>query len=220
MLLGTDTPKERIVAAAIMLAAERPWRDVALKDIAERAGLSLLDLSNVFQTKSEILGAFMRAVDQEVLLTAPKPSPGQSRRDLLFEVVMARFDALGPHKAAMKSISVAGGDVALLRPFLASQHWMLQAAGIPTEGVFGGARVAGLGTVYGQVFRTWLEDDDPGLARTMAALDRRLRRAEGTMSSLESVADGAMRVARDLPGVLSQVFGRTTSSRGDDQRPN
>jgi hypothetical protein len=62
---------------------------------------------------------------------------------------------------------------------------MLRAAGIPVEGIEGQVRAAGLGAIYGSVFRTWLKDDDPGLARTMAALDRRLRRAESTLSSLD-----------------------------------
>ena len=44
-------------------------------------------------------------------------------------------------------------------------------------------RVAGLGMIYASVFGIWLEDDDPGLARTMAALDRRLRRGERTCAA-------------------------------------
>jgi ubiquinone biosynthesis protein COQ9 len=222
MQLGTETPKDRIIAAAIALAGEQPWRDVTLKEIAERAGMSLLELSSQFQTKTEILAAFMRKLDQAVLLTAPTPAPGQAKRDVLFEVIMARFDALGPHKAAMASIAAAGGDLALLRPFLTSQHWMLQAAGIATDGVFGATRVAGLGSLYGQVFQTWLADDDPGLARTMAALDRRLRRAESTINSVEGMADGVTRVARDLPGLVSQLFtrGAQRGDSGGDQRPN
>ena len=62
---------------------------------------------------------------------------------------------------------------------------MLHAAGIGTDGVEGGLKVAGLASVYASVFRTWLDDDDPGLARTMAALDRRLRRGERTYARIE-----------------------------------
>ncbi|HEX2257777.1 MAG TPA: TetR/AcrR family transcriptional regulator, partial [Afifellaceae bacterium] len=39
-------------------------------------------------------------------------------------------------------------------------------------------RAQGLALVWARVMRVWLDDDDPGLARTMAALDRRLREAE------------------------------------------
>jgi hypothetical protein len=53
------------------------------------------------------------------------------------------------------------------------------------------------------VTRVWLEDDDPGHARTMAELDKRLRRAERM----------AMRFDR-----LSQALGR--SDRGGQRWRN
>ena len=115
---------------------------------------------------------------------------------------MTRFDVLAPHKAALKSIHASGpADFALAGPFLSSQHWMLQAAGIATDGTTGALRVAGLGVTYASVFRTWLEDDDPGLARTMAALDRRLRRGERTLGGIEGVASALNRFATDAPGL-------------------
>jgi hypothetical protein len=44
-----------------------------------------------------------------------------------------------------------------------------------------------LAAIYAATFRTWLADDDPGLARTMAALDRRLRRGERTLNTLDEI---------------------------------
>jgi hypothetical protein len=37
-------------------------------------------------------------------------------------------------------------------------------------------RAQGLALLFGSVMRTWIHDDDTGLARTMAALDRALAR--------------------------------------------
>ncbi len=208
-MLDASTPKGRIVAAALKLASQRPWREVTLKDIAAAAGVPLVDLKGLFASKSAIFAAFIGAVDDEVLRQAPPVGPGQSPRDLLFDVVMSRLDALQPHKAAVKSmLADAATDPSLIRPFLASQHWMLAAAGIGTDGFGGAARVAGLGQLYASVMRTWLDDDDPGLARTMAALDRRLRRGESAIKSVEDAVAGAARIARDLPGVLRDTFRR------------
>ena len=66
--------------------------------------------------------------------------------------------------------------------------------------------MAGLGLTYASVFRTWLEDDDPGLARTMAALDRRLRRGERTLGGIEGVAAALNRFATDAPGFVRSVL--------------
>jgi hypothetical protein len=75
---------------------------------------------------------------------------------------------------------------------------MLQAAGIGTDGAVGALRVTGLAVTYAGVFRVWLDDDDPGHAKTMAALDRRLRRGERALSGLEQIGTTASRVAEAL----------------------
>ncbi len=43
------------------------------------------------------------------------------------------------------------------------------------------ARTKGLALIYFNAFRVWLDDDTPDMARTMAALDRGLARAEWLM---------------------------------------
>ncbi|HSR81180.1 MAG TPA: TetR/AcrR family transcriptional regulator, partial [Hyphomicrobiaceae bacterium] len=173
------TRKGRILAAALGCAANKRWADVTLLDIAESAHVPISELRDEFTTKSQLIAGLLRAIDEEVLKRAAKRMEGQEKRDRLFDIIMTRFDVLGPHKAALKSIYASGAaDVSLAVPYLSSQHWMLEAAGIGTDGPAGAIRVAGLGMAYAWVFRTWLEDDDPGLAKTMAALDRRLRRGE------------------------------------------
>jgi AcrR family transcriptional regulator len=187
-MLDLATTKGRLVSAALRLAGERPWRDVTLADIAVAAQVSLVDLRRDVDSKADILAVFVRAVDDEVLARAPERTSDQPPRDALFEVVMRRFDVLAPYKPALKSIAEAwSADPALLRPLAASQAWMLRAAGISPEGVTGQLRSGGLAAIYAATFRTWLADDDPGLARTMAALDRRLRRGERTLNTLDEI---------------------------------
>jgi AcrR family transcriptional regulator len=168
-MLDLSTPKGRIVAAALRLAGERPWRDVTLADIATAADVRLVDLRREFATKGEILAAFVRAVDDAVLARAPQRASSQSARDAVFDVVMSRFDVLAPYKPALKSIAASWPcDPALLGALAVSPAWMLRAAAIAPEGLEGQVRTVGLAAVYASVFRTWLDDDDPGLARTMA----------------------------------------------------
>ena len=187
-MLDQLTIRGRLVAAAMKLAAERPWRQVTLTEIAEAAGVSLVDVRGEFATKGDILAAFVRMVDEAVLARAPQRSPAPPARDTLFEVVMSRFDVLAPYKSALKSIGAAWP----IEPSLAcavgqSQAWMLRAAGIRADGLDGRLRAAGLGALYVSVYRTWIGDDDPGQAKTMAALDRRLRRGEQMLQSVDDV---------------------------------
>jgi AcrR family transcriptional regulator len=205
-MIDTTTPKGRILAAALALAAEQPWREVSLADIAEKAGLSLVDLKTSFDSKAEMLVAFSGVVDDEMLRRAPRRAAEQSTRDALFEVIMSRFVALGPYRIALKSIAGSGfADIGHLRAVMNAQHWMLAAAGVNTDGPVGVARTAGLATVYASVFRTWLDDEDPGFSRTMAALDRRLRRGESALNRMDEVCSGAQRLAS---AILPGIFGR------------
>ena len=189
-MIDQSTPKGRVLAAALECATRRSWAELSLADIAGQAKVPLGEMRDLFSSKSAIIAELLRAVDREVLNRIDK-AQDQEKRDLLFDVLMTRFDVLAPHKAAIKSMAQAGGaELALAGPLLASQHWMLQAAGIDTSGPGGAMRVAGLAGIYASVFRTWLEDDDPGQARTMAALDRRLRRGERTLARIEEVCSG------------------------------
>jgi hypothetical protein len=57
-------------------------------------------------------------------------------------------------------------------------RWMLEAAGIPADGLGGVLAVKLTAAAYMATLRTWLRDESPDLAPTMAALDRRLRGIE------------------------------------------
>jgi hypothetical protein len=68
-----------------------------------------------------------------------------------------------------------------------SQQWMLSAAGIEASGPRGLLRAQGLAVLFASVLRTWVHDDDPGLARTMAALDRALARGQRVAGLLDDL---------------------------------
>ena len=205
-MIDQSTPDGRVLAAALECAAARSWAEVSLLDVAERAKVPLAEMRASFPSRSAILAELVRRVDAQVLSRTQR-AEGQEKRDLLFDVLMTRFDVLAPYKAAVKSIAGSGNaDLTLLGPLLSSQHWMLQAAGIDTSGPSGALRVAGLAAVYASVFRTWLEDDDPGHARTMAALDRRLRRGERALRQLDGTAATFARIATSAPALLRALL--------------
>lgn len=214
-MIDTLTNKGRIVAALMRLAAERKWSDVTMPDIAEAAGMSLIEVRKEFTRKAEMLSSFGYMVDEEVLRRAPKRPSAQSQRDAIFDVVMSRFDVLQPHKAALKSASEGGAlDGSVLRSLLRSQAAMLQAAGVDTEGPAGAMKVAGLAGLFTRTFSVWLEDSDPGMARTMASLDRQLRSGERTVQFF----DGACASLNRMRNAFKPGSGRQQAT-GDKSAP-
>jgi len=192
--------RSKAVQAALDLAKERSWGDIGVADIAQEAGLSLADLRREFTCKTDILRAFQTELDAKVL-AKPRAAGGASTpRDRVFDIVMARFEAMQPYKPALKRISSylccrPGEATPLLCSSLASQYWMLEGAGAKLDGPGGAVRVAGLAVIYGKVFRVWLEDDTPSLDTTMAALDKRLGRGERMLSGAENLCTGLCRIA-------------------------
>jgi hypothetical protein len=60
-------------------------------------------------------------------------------------------------------------------------------------------RAQGLALLFGSVLRTWVNDDDPGLARTMAALDRALGRGQRFAGLFEDLFSVPARLCRLRP---------------------
>lgn len=179
--------KERAVAAALDLAARMPWEMVTMADIADKTHVSLAELSEVFDDKTDILAAYGRMVDKKVL-EAISPDSASSERDRLFEIVMERFDVLSNDRDALvsilKSFIIDPKQAVIGLPHLGrSMAWMLEGAGIATNGMKGAARVAGLSIIYLYVLRIWMSDDSADLSKTMAALDKSLSRAEQCAST-------------------------------------
>jgi len=66
-------------------------------------------------------------------------------------------------------------------------RFMLEAAGADSEGPVGALKLQGLTLAWARLVNVWLADDDPGMAVTMAELDRTLRRGDMLVARAEDV---------------------------------
>ncbi|HLB59270.1 MAG TPA: TetR/AcrR family transcriptional regulator, partial [Bdellovibrionota bacterium] len=120
--------------------------------------------------------------DREVLESI-NISEGENPKDILFDVLMTRFEAAQPYKPIFKEfwqnwIFTPECAPPLLLQGFSSMTWMLEAASIDTQGVKGMLRIQGFTTLYLLALRVWLSDDSPELGKTMAFLDKGLSRLE------------------------------------------
>ena len=176
-----NSNRRRIVDALLELLAQQRIEDIGFGAIARRAGLSLADCRAAFPSVLTVLAAYTAEIDRRVLAGGDADTAEEPPRERLFDLLMRRLEALTPHKAAIRSLArSAMRDPALALALNAltvgSMQWMLSAADINAAGPKGILRGQGLALLYASVLRTWLNDADPGLARTMAALDRALAR--------------------------------------------
>jgi len=201
---GTTAPageREKIIAALLVLLAEKSIEQIGLAEIAQEAGASLAQLRGAFPSPLAILAAYLKDVDRAVLGENLSDMEEEPPRERLFDVLMRRLEALAPHRQAVRSLMRSARrnpPLALALNGLAvrSQKWMLTAAGINASGPRGALRAQGLALLFSSVLRTWVRDDDPGLARTMAALDRALARGQRFSGFLDDLCFIPSRLCR------------------------
>jgi AcrR family transcriptional regulator len=180
MTASADT----VLDAFLALIAEKGFAEVTLRDVAAAADLGLGDLYRLFPDKVALAAAFMARIDAAVLAGTPRQAdPEETARDRLFDVMMRRYDALRPHRDALRALRRAGSRDPLLTLALGpamrrSMAAMLEAASLSSEGLSGALRQNGLLAIHYAVSRTFDSDETLDLSKTMAALDKRLKTAE------------------------------------------
>lgn len=215
------TPRQKIIEAALKLAKSEQWPDISIAEIARTAKVSLAQVRAEFSGKPEILKAFMAQMDQIVLDQAAEDVGDESVRDRLFDIIMLRLEALEPYKAALNNIVPAikrhpAQALELSASVICSANWMLIAAGVEPQGSSGFVRTRGLALVYGKVLDVWLKDDDAGLARTMAELDKQLRRGEEWLKNMRApigMVGVAAGFAKAFVGSCSKRSRKTTDEK-------
>ncbi len=206
----TQKTRNAIIDALLTLAGEQRWEAISLEDLAVRAGVSLAQLRNAYDGRLAVIADFARRTDQAVLAGIDPDMAGEPARERLFDVLFARLEALAPNRQAIAGLGQAARRDPLLaleldRIIVVAMGWMLTGAGISATGPGGLVRAQGLALVWARVLRIWLDDEDPGLARTMAELDRRLRQGERIILGLERLA-----------GLMPGPFGRRRRHRPDE----
>src|SRR5262249_6948334 len=88
-----------LARAALSIAARKPWRDATLADLAAEASRPVSDFYGA--SLGEALDCAEEAFDRAVAEGVEELDPGQSVRDRLFELIMRRFEAMEPHRAAV-----------------------------------------------------------------------------------------------------------------------
>jgi len=176
--------KEKVLNSALHLAEEQGWEYTTLRDISVHVEISVSDLYDIVEDKSDVLVLLGRMIDRRVLESmALEQDDTASARDRLFDIMMDRYEVLNDYRgglmAILDSFQYDPKQAVISCPHLCrSMSWMLEASGIETAGIKGAMKVAGLTGVYLRTLRVWKDDDSVDLSKTMAALDKTLERAE------------------------------------------
>ena len=209
------TDRDNIIAAFMVLLAEQTFERIELAAVATRANVSLAELRGEFGSTLAILAAHIKSIDRAVLAGGDADMADETPRERLFDVLMRRLELLAGHKDAARSLMRSARRnpalaIALNTLAVRSQQWMLTAAGVGAAGPRGMVRAQGLALMFANVMRTWVDDDEAGQAKTLAALDRELQRGQRLAGLLDDLCG--------LPERICSLTRRARRPRGRDQR--
>lgn len=204
---GPPPDSDDPIDVMLTLVAAEGWQAVTLARIAAACGLSLSELYERYNSKVALLVAYAKRIDSAMLAAlGPAPAPEESAavKDRLFEAIMARLDALAPHKGAVRVLMrELPADPVALACFLygglrRGLDWALASAELDAPGLTGIVRRKLLGGIYLDTLRVWLRDDSADMAQTMAHLDKRLRQANRCLTARSPLSRMRRRTVEDL----------------------
>ncbi|MFN9008810.1 MAG: hypothetical protein ACK5WH_06705 [Hyphomonadaceae bacterium] len=179
--------------AALALCAEKSWVDVGLLSLCQDAGQSLSACAEAGITRFSVAEYLDQKLDRAMLEAVADIEAEAPSRDRLFDVIMARFDAMQDQRAAWVSILEAdaqepAASFARAARRLRTAAWALEAIGISTDSLKATARVIGLARRLRKIEALWLKDD-ADLSKTMAGLDQTLRESEDWLDRGEKLSE-------------------------------
>ncbi|MBT3777499.1 MAG: hypothetical protein HOL60_03980 [Pelagibacteraceae bacterium] len=171
----TDKEK-RIAQNTLAILKKKSWKVLNFEEV-------LKNNKNInIKSKIDLLKNINRYVD-DALIIKMKKLEISSTKDMLFEVLMARFDILQQNRKSYLEIYKGFKKspqyfIKLLPSFLESMIITAELAKYNVNGLKGTIRLKGLMMVYFATFFQWLEDKTTSLERTMTQLDKNLDQAE------------------------------------------
>jgi AcrR family transcriptional regulator len=172
-----------LLAAAFALIGDEGWRGFSFVALARRTGVSRVEIYRQFRSRGALLCALSRRIDEAMLAVDEAELAGLPPRDRVFELLMRRLEALVPYRAGLARLARdarADPCVVLLTACRLERSliWLQDVAGLRRHGLR--ARLARrlLAAAYLRTIRVWFDDDGADLGKTMAELDKLLRRVQ------------------------------------------
>jgi AcrR family transcriptional regulator len=180
----------KICTAVLRLAGKKGWSAVTLEAVAREAKLPRAALQKRFAASVDFIPLLVAETTKE----AAKATKGVSGtpHDILFDLLMARFDVLQKNRAGVLAIAAQARSDKELATVLARAviQGIAESAGAVGLSAPHIIVAGGLSAIYAWAFWAWTRDDTRDMAKTMAALDKALRLAGSAAALIKSLHAG------------------------------
>ncbi len=164
--------KIEIAKKSLKLLEKHNMQEITIKKVLGNSKI------NGFKTNRDLLININKFFDYNLKKNLSSLD-GTSSKDLLFEVIMARFDILNNYRKQIKKIIIYLESnplevLKLLPPFIESIILTGTLAEIKINGLKGAANIKALLILYIITSYTWRNDESESLEKTMTTLDKYL----------------------------------------------
>jgi len=174
-----DNGMKKIAIKTLEILNLKSWNNLSINEVKLKSHVKLFD--SFIKDKKDLLKNINSYFDYKMILNK-KNIEDSSSKDMIFEVLMLRFDLLQGNRKAIISIFKSFKNkpidlIFLLPQLIDSIVLMLGFSKISTKGIVGTLNIKGILAIYIATFFTWLEDESVSLEKTMTALDSYLNQA-------------------------------------------
>ncbi len=170
--------EKKIAEITLKKLENKSWSKLSLDDVL----LKNIKKKKIINKKNDLLKNLNRYIDS-ILIEKTRYLDNSTAKDMLFEVLMMRFDILQENRLSYINIYNAlkkspKNILNLFPSFLESMIVTAELADFNVNGLKGSIRLKGLFIIYLITFYAWVEDNTSSLEKTMNALDKNLDQAE------------------------------------------
>ena len=167
----------KIALKTLKLLKKKPWGEIKFEDIIKISNKNKKSI----KTKNDLLKNINRYVDY-LLKKETSFIEKSSTKDMLFEVMMSRFDVLQKYRNSFIELFESfklkpQKSIILIPSFLESMFLTASLANIEIKGIKGSLTIKGIFIIYVATYFEWMNDTSKSLEKTMTALDQYLNKA-------------------------------------------
>ena len=166
-----------IALKTLKLLKKKSWSEIRFEEII----INSKKHKKTIKTKNDLLSNINRYVDY-LLKKETSSIEKSSTKDMLFEVIMARFDVLQKYRDSFLTLFDSyklkpQKSIILIPSFLESMFLTASLANIEIKGIKGSLTIKGIFIIYIATYLEWMNDTSKSLEKTMTTLDQYLNKA-------------------------------------------
>ena len=184
--------EENYIKKGFNLINDIGWENFSIEKLSARENIPLNDLKAYFKCKYSIVDKFSRMIDKNIESKLRiQDFKDSSKKDILFELIMMRFDEMEEFKGSLTKVLNASKNKPLLvsiitKNVINTMDSFLELSNSYNNYPFDFLKKNFLFLIYSITFKTWLSDNTEDLSKTMAELDRLLSTAENFQQKISS----------------------------------